>query len=118
MMQATRLRGPAVRPGWRLISILVQSFVWTLLTFSSSFAAPGRIFYSAPHPLFPLPRADNGELFGGPLAKVVVDINGDGYEDAVYHLFTGGHYLAMVGQAPLSSCSMIGTEGSTMVRQR
>lgn len=50
--------------------------------------ADGQIFYSMPHPLFPLARADNGELLGGPLNKVIVDINGDGYDDAIYHLFT------------------------------
>ena len=89
MIQTTRLQNrPALRLGWRVLGVLVQCLVWTLLTFASSSAAPARIFYSAPHPLFPVGRADNGEPLGPPLNKVIVDINGDGYDDAIYHLFT------------------------------
>ena len=90
MTRATRLNGPASRLGWRVIRVLVQSFVWTLLVFASSSAAPGRIFYSAPSPLFTVARADDGQPLGPPLNKVIVDINGDGYDDAIYHLFTQG----------------------------
>src|SRR6266536_2073649 len=63
--------------------------VCTALIVVAAFSdAHGQISYSMPSPLFPLARADNGELLGGPLSKVIVDINGDGYDDAIYHLFT------------------------------
>jgi hypothetical protein len=68
---------------------LLQFSVCTALMVVAALSdADGQIFYSMPHPLFPLARADNGELLGGPLNKVIVDINGDGYDDAIYHLFT------------------------------
>jgi FG-GAP-like repeat len=52
--------------------------------------AYGQISYSLPIPVFPLAPADNGELLGGPMVKVIVDINGDGFQDAIYHLFAQG----------------------------
>jgi FG-GAP-like repeat len=88
MNQATRLQNcTALSLSWRLIGVLVQSIVWTLLIFASSSAAPGRIFYSGPSPLFPVARADNGQFLGPPLNKVIADFNGDGYDDAIYFLF-------------------------------
>jgi hypothetical protein len=65
--------------------------------FSSSFAASGRIFYSAPSPLFHVASADDGQPLGPPLNKVIVDINGDGYDDAIYHLFTQGQLRGPAG---------------------
>jgi hypothetical protein len=49
--------------------------------------AHGQISYSALRPLFPVAKGDDGQFLGPPLNKEIVDINGDGYDDAIYFLF-------------------------------
>ena len=81
--------------------------------------AHGQISYSTLRPLFPVAKGDDGQFLGPPLNKVIVDFNGDGYDDAIYHLFARINCVGPLGcRLPSSSCSMIDTEGSTMARRR
>ena len=70
----------------RAKSFLQFSVCTALIVIAALSDAHGQISYSMPIPLFPLVRGDNGELLAGGLNKVIVDINGDGYDDAIYHL--------------------------------
>jgi FG-GAP-like repeat len=72
----------------RAKSFLQLSVCTALLVIAAVSDAHSQISYSLPIPLFPLARADNGNFLGPPLNKVIVDINGDGYDDAIYHVFT------------------------------
>jgi hypothetical protein len=79
----------------------LQFSVCTALIIAFSSGVHAQVSYSAPRPLFPVARADNGELLGGPLSKVIVDINGDGYDDAIYLLFTQGQLFGNGGPSPI-----------------
>lgn len=82
------------------VKTFLQFSVSTFLVIvTSSYNAHAQVSYSASSPLFPISKADNGELLGGPLNKVIVDINGDGYDDAIYQLFTQGQ-LRTAGGVP------------------
>src|SRR5262245_40254377 len=107
MIRSRRLQNHAGLKRRRYASVVSQakSFllfpVCTALIVAAALSdAHGQISYSLPIPLFPLPRGDSGELLAGGLNKVIVDINGDGYDDAIYHL-TGPNQL-YVGGVPSS----------------
>jgi FG-GAP-like repeat len=86
----------------RAKGFLQFSVCTALLIIAAVSDAHGQISYSLPIPLFPLARADNGELLGGPISKVIVDINGDGYDDAIYHLFTQGQLFGNGSPSPIA----------------
>src|SRR5262245_46787841 len=71
----------------RAKSFLLVSVCTALIVVAALSDAHSQISYSAPLPLFPVPRADNGQFLGPPLNKVIADFNGDGYDDAIYFLF-------------------------------
>ena len=80
---------------------LLFSVCTALIVVAALSDAHGQISYSLPIPLFPLARAENGEVLGGPLSKVIVDINGDGFQDAIYFLFTQGQLFGNGGPSPI-----------------
>jgi hypothetical protein len=85
----------------RAKSFLLFSVCSALIVVAALSDAHSQISYSLPTPLFPLARADNGGVLGGPLNKVIVDINGDGHDDAIYHLFTVGQLFGSGGPSPI-----------------
>jgi hypothetical protein len=65
----------------------LQFSVCTVIIVATLSDAHGQITYSALRPLFPVAKGDDGKDLGPPLNKEIVDINGDGYDDAIYFLF-------------------------------
>jgi FG-GAP-like repeat len=72
----------------RAKSFLLFSVCTALIVVAVLSDAHGQISYSAPRPLFPVASADNGQPLGPPLQAVIADFNGDGHDDAIYHLIT------------------------------
>ena len=103
----------------RAKSFLQFSVCTALLVIGALSDAHAQISYSPLRPLFPVAKGDNGNYLGPPLNKEIVDINGDGYDDAIYLLFAPNQLRGPDEvRVPSSSCSMIDTEGSTMAPRR
>lgn len=68
-------------------SFLQFTICTALLVIAALTDAHGQISYSPLRPLFPVAKGDDGKDLGPPLNKEIADINGDGYDDAIYFLF-------------------------------